>query len=187
MQPIIAYHCLSLPCSMWAFWNKNCTNKVYTISLSVNGCAQSCSRVSDELHCSLHLQITHKRWCLCIIKRCVCDIHPWFGPSKAWMLCFICIDALYCKTICNTNAASFPLTLWMVIRTDWLISVARTPSIIHRIGRILTPHYDVFYLNTPPPRPVSSRSAKQPGWSSPPIVTIVTITLLYHICGHLPA
>jgi len=28
------------------------------------------------------------------------------------------------------------------------------------------------------PRPVSSRSAKQPGWRSPPIVTIVTI-----ICG----
>jgi hypothetical protein len=28
------------------------------------------------------------------------------------------------------------------------------------------------------PRPVSSRSAKQPGWRSPPIVTIVTITTL---------
>ena len=31
------------------------------------------------------------------------------------------------------------------------------------------------------PRPVSSRSAKQPGWRSPPIVTIVTIVTIKHL------
>jgi ribosomal protein S14 len=36
------------------------------------------------------------------------------------------------------------------------------------------------------PRPVSSRSAKQPGWRSPPIVTIFCMSFLTPLAGWLP-